>query len=216
MIRLRVARNRAIGGVVATVVVVGIVAGVRGLESQTSSTSAPAGASTTVGGASSGASAPSSASITTVTDPTTTIVTTTAPPATVAPATTAAPPATVAPAYSCSSAGSGGGKAPVVTGVSNPQPQQYAPSGDFQISGTNLDNVSMELLCPAGSTSGPPIVISQGPFSFDGSELNLHVSGGLVSGGIYDVRIVANGAISAVNAGDRLFVAIAAGGSASA
>ncbi len=74
----------------------------------------------------------------------------------------------------------------------------------------------MELLCPAGSTSGPPIVISQGPFSFDGSELNLHVSGGLVSGGIYDVRIVANGAISAVNAGDRLFVAIAAGGSASA
>ena len=104
----------------------------------------------------------------------------------------------------------------MVTGGSNPQPQQYAPSGDFQISGTNLDNVSMELLCPAGSTSGPPIVISQGPFSFDGSELNLHVSGGLVSGGIYDVRIVANGAISAVNAGDRLFVAIAAGGSASA
>ncbi len=104
----------------------------------------------------------------------------------------------------------------MVTGVDNPQPQQYAPSGDFQVYGTNLDNVSMELLCPAGSTGGAPIVISQGPFSFDGSELNLHVPGGLVSGGIYDVRIVANGAISAVDAGDRLFVAIAVGCSASA
>lgn len=219
MIGLRVARNKTIGGVVAAVAVVGMVAGVRSLESQNSSTSAPAGASTTVGGASSAASAPSSASITTVTDPTTTMVTTTAPTTTAAPVTTA-PPATsvtsVTPAFSCASPGSAAASAPVVTAVFNPQPQQYAPSGDFQIHGTNLSNVSMELLCPAGSTAGPPIVISQGPFSYDGTEVNLHVTGGLVSGGIYDVRVVANGEISALNSGDRLFVAIAVGGSASA
>ena len=216
MIGLRVARNKTIGGVVAAIAIVGMVAGVRSLESQYSSTSAPAGASTTVGGANSAASAPSSASITTVTDPTTTIVTTTAPPTTAAPATTVAPATSVTPAFSCASPGSAAASAPVVSGVSNPPPQQYEHSGDFQIHGTNLSNVSMELLCPAGSTAGPPIVISQGPFSYDGTEVNLHVTGGLVSGGIYDVRVVANGEISALNSGDRLFVAIAVGGSASA
>ncbi|MDA8262628.1 MAG: hypothetical protein M0Z47_07330 [Actinomycetota bacterium] len=98
----------------------------------------------------------------------------------------------------------------------NPQPQAYSPSGDFLVYGSNLNNVSMELLCPAGTTSGPPIVISQGPFSYDGSQLNLNVPGGLVSGGIYDVRVVANGEISPLGSGDRLYVAIAAGGGASA
>ncbi len=103
-----------------------------------------------------------------------------------------------------------------MTKVVNPQPSTYSVSGDFQVFGSNLDHVTMELLCPAGTTGGPPIVISQGPFSYDGSQLNLNVSGRLVSGGIYDVRVVANGEISPLASGDRLYVAIAAGGGASA
>ena len=105
---------------------------------------------------------------------------------------------------------------PTISSVVNPDSINYAASGSFQILGTNLTNITEELLCPTQGTSGSSIILLKGPFSYSGTQANIYVPSGLVSGGIYDVRLVGNGLISGVSSSDRLFVADVLVGSAGA
>ena len=94
----------------------------------------------------------------------------------------------------------------------NPSPTTYRASGTFLARGANLYGVTEEMLCPVPGSTGEPIYLTSGPFSWSGVEADIFVPGGLVSGGVYHVRVVARGIVSAESPLDRLFVAIAPGG----
>ena len=143
----------------------------------------------------------------------TTIAPTTVAPTTVAPTTTttALP---IAVQFNCLSPGSvADSLTPTIAQVVSPVESAYSSAASVHLTGTNLGRyagttqvpITEALLCPSNGTAPSAITVTSG-FSWSGSQANIYVPTGLVAGGIYDIRVVVGGLISAVAPSDRLFV----------
>ncbi len=130
---------------------------------------------------------------------------------TTVPVPTTSPPATTSVvALDCGSPGTSTVNAPGVTEVDNPNPTNFEASSEILVKGINMSSLSEVLLCPTAGTTEPEILLGANDITGGINQLNLDVTNQLVSGAIYDVRIVANGMISNIVSSDKLYVAIAA------